>query len=84
MVCISTSVACTDLSAESVADIGEADLDVEWSGGIAKNADGGLHLRAYDDPEQYVFDSWSMGSRLTRLAGRLVPLIGGQLRGLRI
>ena len=37
MVCISTAD-CTALAGESVGDIGEADLDVEWSGGIAKDA----------------------------------------------
>jgi subtilase family serine protease len=38
-VCIDTSVSCTDsTSISTTGDLGEADLDIEWAGGIAKNA----------------------------------------------
>jgi hypothetical protein len=76
MVCISTSVACTGLSAESVSDIGEADLDVEWSGGIAKNATVDFIYAAYDDPELFVFDSLVYGITTYKVGDAVVPVIG--------
>jgi hypothetical protein len=49
---------------------------VEWSGGIAKNATVDFIYAAYDDPEQYVFDSLVYGITTYKVGGAVVPLIG--------
>jgi subtilase family serine protease len=56
MVCIS-STDCTDLKGESIGDIGEADLDVEWAGGIAQNATVDFVYAAASDPNQDVISA---------------------------
>ena len=76
MVCISTSVPCTGLSAESVLDISEADLDVEWSGGIAKNATVDFIYAAGDDRNLGVFDALVYGITTYKVSGAVVPVIG--------
>jgi subtilase family serine protease len=74
MVCISTTD-CTDLAGESVGDIGEADLDVEWSGGIAQNATVDFVYAAADDPEQDVFSAAVYLVTTYKVDGAVVPVI---------
>ena len=52
--CISTSANC---SATHTGDLGEADLDIEWAGGIDKNATVVYIYAAADDPNLGVFDA---------------------------
>jgi subtilase family serine protease len=74
MVCISTTD-CTDLAGESVGDIGEADLDVEWSGGIAQNATVDFVYASADDPEQDVFSAAVYLVTTYKVDGAVVPVI---------
>jgi subtilase family serine protease len=74
MVCISTAD-CTDLAGESVGDVGEADLDVEWSGGIAQNATVDFVYAAADDPEQDVFSAAVYLVTTYKVDGAVVPVI---------
>jgi subtilase family serine protease len=74
MVCISTAD-CTDLAGESVGDIGEADLDVEWSGGIAPNATVDFVYAAADDSEQDVFSAAVYLVTTYKVDGAVVPVI---------
>jgi subtilase family serine protease len=74
MVCISTAD-CTDVAGESVGDIGEADLDVEWSSGIAKDATVDFVYAAADDPEQGVFSAAVYLVTTYKVDGAVVPVI---------
>jgi subtilase family serine protease len=74
MVCISTAD-CTDVAGESVGDIGEADLDVEWSGGIAPNATVDFVYAAADDPGQDVFSAAVYLVTTYKVDGAVVPVI---------
>ena len=74
MVCISAAD-CTDVAGESVGDIGEADLDVEWSGGIAQNATVDFVYAAADDPEQDVFSAAVYLVTTYKVDGAVVPVI---------
>jgi subtilase family serine protease len=74
MVCISTAD-CTDVAGESVGDVGEADLDVEWSGGIAPNATVDFVYAAADDPGQDVFSAAVYLVTTYKVYGALVPVI---------
>jgi pro-kumamolisin-like protein len=79
MVCISTSSLCGASGApdnEGVLDVGEADLDVEWSGGIAKNATVDFIYAAEDDPNLGVFDALVYGITTYQVGGAVVPVIG--------
>jgi hypothetical protein len=72
MVCISTTD-CTDVAGESVGDVGEADLDVEWSGGIAQNATVDFVYAAADDPGQDVFSAAVYLVTTYKVDGAVVP-----------
>ncbi len=74
MVCIS-SADCTDVAGESVGDIGEADLDVEWSGGIAQDATVDFVYAAADDPDQDVIDAAVYLVTTYKVGGAVVPVI---------
>jgi subtilase family serine protease len=74
MVCISTAD-CTDVAGESVGDIGEADLDVEWSGGIAKDATVDFVYAAADDPAQDVISAAVYLVTTYKVGGAVVPVI---------
>jgi hypothetical protein len=74
--CISTAVSCTDAaSISSTGDLAEADLDIEWAGGIAQNATVDYIYTAADDT-QSVFDSlsYAVGTYLAA-DGNPVPVI---------
>jgi len=74
MVCISTAD-CTGLAGESVGDVAEADLDVEWSGGIAQNATVDFVYAAADDPEQDVFSAAIYLVTTYKVDGAVIPVI---------
>ena len=74
MVCISTAD-CTDVAGESVGDVGEADLDVEWSGGIAKDATVDFVYATANDPEQDVFSAAVYLVTTYKVDGAVVPVI---------
>jgi subtilase family serine protease len=74
MVCISAAD-CTDIAGESVGDIGEADLDVEWSGGIAPNATVDFVYAAADDPGQDVFSAAVYLVTTYKVDGAVIPVI---------
>ncbi len=74
MVCISTAD-CTDVAGESVGDIGEADLDVEWSGGIAQDATVDFVYAAADDPDQDVISAAVYLVTTYKVDGAVVPVI---------
>jgi hypothetical protein len=79
MVCISSSSLCGAAAApknEDVDDVGEADLDVEWSGGIAKNATVDFIYAAADDQTLGVFDSLIYGITTYKVSSAVVPVIG--------
>ena len=76
MTCISSSLLCGATGApsnESIADVSEADLDVEWSGGIAKNATVEFIYAAADD-SQSVFDALIYGITTYTVNGAVVPV----------
>jgi len=78
MVCISTvssSVACTGTAAESISDVGEADLDVEWSGAIAKDATVDFIYASAEDPNLGVFDALAYGITTYQVGGAVVPVL---------
>ena len=86
MVCISTTSLCGAAGApknEDVIDVGEADLDVEWSGGIAQNATVDFIYAAADDQNQNVFDALIYGITTYKVGGALVPVHKRELRNLR-
>jgi len=74
MVCISTAD-CTDVAGESVGDVGEADLDVEWSGGIAPNATVDFVYAAANDPGQDVFSAAVYLVTTYKVDGAVVPVV---------
>lgn len=74
MVCISTSD-CTNTAGESVGDIPEADLDVEWAGGIAQDATVDFVYAAADDPSQDVTSAMSYLITTYKVNGARVPVI---------
>jgi subtilase family serine protease len=74
MVCISTAD-CTDVAGESVGDIGEADLDVEWSGGIAQDAAVDFVYAAADDPNQDVISAAVYLVTTYKVGGAVVPVV---------
>ena len=74
MVCISTAD-CTDVAGESVGDIGEADLDVEWSGGIAQDATVDFVYAAADDPDQDVIGAAVYLVTTYKVGGAVVPVV---------
>jgi subtilase family serine protease len=76
--CISTSVNCTDSgSISTTGDLGEADLDIEWAGGVAKNATVDFVYAAYDDPTQGVFEALQYAVQTYKVpaTGKVLPVV---------
>jgi len=73
MKCIS-SADCTDSAGESVGDMGEADLDVEWSGGIAKDATIDFIYASASD-SQSVYDALYYAIAKYTVNGAVVPVL---------
>jgi subtilase family serine protease len=74
MVCISTTN-CTGAPGENLNDIPEADLDVEWSGGIAKNATVDFIYASGSDPSLGVFDAAVYAITTYQVNGKPVPVL---------
>jgi hypothetical protein len=74
MVCISSSN-CTGTAGESVGDVAEADLDVEWAGGIAQGATVDFIYASAADPYQGAFDALYYGITTYQVNGAVVPVI---------
>ena len=74
MACIS-SANCTGTAGESLNDIPEADLDVEWSGGIAQNATVDFIYASGSDPNLGVFDALVYGITTYQVSGNVVPVL---------
>ena len=73
--CIS-SADCTDAAGISQSDLGEADVDIEWAGGIAKNATVDFIYAAADDPNQGAFEALTYAVNSYATAdGSVVPVI---------
>jgi subtilase family serine protease len=73
--CIS-SADCTDAVGISQGDLGEADVDIEWAGGIAKNATVDFIYAAADDPNQGAFEALTYAVNSYATAdGSVVPVI---------
>ncbi len=78
MECISTSSLCGAAHSpanEDVDDVVEADLDVEWSGGIAKNATVDFIYAAANDPNLGVFDALTYAITTYKVSGAVVPVL---------
>jgi len=74
-VCIS-SANCTGTAGETVAgDIGEANLDVEWAGGIAKDATVDYIYASPADKNQGVYEALIYGITTYKADGAVVPVI---------
>ena len=73
-VCISSSN-CTGTAGESLSDIPEADMDVEWSGGIAKNATVDYIYASGSDPGLNVLDALVYAIATYQVNGAVVPVI---------
>ncbi len=74
-VCIST-VNCTGAAGETAAgDMGEADLDVEWAGGIAKDATVDYIYASPTDQNQGVYEALVYGITTYKVGGGVVPVI---------
>jgi hypothetical protein len=73
-VCISASH-CTDTTGESVSDMGEADLDVEWSGGIAENATVDFVYSSAADTTQGVYEALVYAITTYKVSSAVVPVI---------
>ncbi len=74
MVCMNTAYACTGTASESINDIVEADLDVEWAGGIAKDATVDFLYASYADPNDGPYDALVYGITTYKVNGALVPV----------
>jgi subtilase family serine protease len=74
MVCIS-STNCTGTAGESLNDIPEADLDVEWSGGIAKNATVDFIYASGSDASLGVFDAAIYAVTTYQVNGAVIPVL---------
>jgi len=75
--CIS-SANCTNATGTSTGgDLREADLDIEWSGGIAKNATVVFVYAAYDDPNLGVFDALQYAVQTYKVpaTGKVLPVV---------
>jgi subtilase family serine protease len=74
--CISTSVNCTDTASVDLTqgNLDEADLDIEWSGGIAYNATVVFDYAAFDD-KLGVFDALQDAVQTYKIAGKVLPVI---------
>ncbi len=74
-VCISTAN-CTGTAGETVAgDMGEANLDVEWAGGIAKDATVDYIYASPTDKNQGVYEALIYGITTYKADGAVVPVI---------
>jgi len=75
-VCISLAD-CTDTaSISTTGDLGEADLDIEWAGGIAKNATVDYIYASPTDPNQTVFDALNYAiNNYTLPDGSILPVV---------
>jgi hypothetical protein len=74
MFCITRAV-CTSLTDESVGDMGEADLDVEWAGGIADNATVDYIYTSAADPTQGAFEALYYAITTYKAGGSVVPVL---------
>jgi subtilase family serine protease len=73
--CISAAD-CTDAAGVNPGDLAEADLDIEWTGGIASNATVDYIYAAGDDPSLGVFDALQYAiESYTTAGGSVVPVI---------
>ena len=75
--CISTSVNCTDAAAIDLTqgNLDEADLDIEWAGGIAKNATVVFDYAAWSDTTNGVFEALQDAVENYNIAGKVLPVI---------
>jgi subtilase family serine protease len=75
-VCISDADCATPAGTSTAGDLGEADLDIEWAGGIAPNATIDFIYAAFDDPNQGAFEALidAVGYTATDGSG-VVPVI---------
>ncbi len=74
MVCMS-SADCTDLAGESIADIIEANLDVEWAGGIAKDATVDYVYASASDTSYDVISALTYAIAAYSVNGAVLPVI---------
>jgi subtilase family serine protease len=78
MVCLSannSSDPCTGYTAESVGDMGEADLDVEWAGGIAQNATVDFIYYGAANQTMGAIDALQYAISTYRVNGAVVPVV---------
>jgi hypothetical protein len=74
MVCISTTN-CTGTAGENFNDIPEADVDVEWAGGIAKNATVDFIYASGADPNLGAIDALIYAITTYQVNGKVVPVL---------
>lgn len=73
--CIS-SADCTDVAGTSTdGDLSESDLDIEWAGGIAKNATVDFIYASHSDTTQDVFDALQYAVQQYNVGGAVVPVL---------
>jgi subtilase family serine protease len=73
--CIS-SADCTDAAGTSSdGDLSESDLDIEWAGGIAKNATVDFIYASHSDPTLDVYDALQYAIQTYTVSGAVVPVL---------
>jgi hypothetical protein len=73
--CISSSN-CTNAAGTSTdGDLLEADLDIEWAGGIAENATVDFIYSAHGDTSHNVFDALQYAIQTYKVSGAVVPVL---------
>lgn len=72
--CISSSN-CTATAGESVAELYNADMDVEWAGGIAPNATVDYIYSAASDTSHSALDALAYGITTYQVSGKPVPVL---------
>lgn len=73
--CISASTYCSGSNSYSPGDMDEADLDIEWSGGIAKAATINFIYSGGQDTSLGVIDAMNYAIQSYTVGGKVVPII---------
>jgi subtilase family serine protease len=73
--CISSSNCTSAAGTSTDGDLLEADLDIEWAGGIAENATVDFIYSAHGDTSHNVFDALQYAIQTYKVSGAVVPVL---------